>query len=202
METSGDLDQFLARHSVFTRKARDVSRQSLFLLEILTKTSYPPIDEKLETFAEFVLVKIRAFVNGVHIQKEYFAKKDQTGHPDQILRILDLFNYWQTQIRDTVNKMGNLKLVDVPDLKDKFKTFLHDSQEPDFTGKVLYHWIPIVLNTLKRHLYFIIGAILVAMTLSSVDTVKNLLLNEGRGVLLPVLGILIAFILVSILYFR
>jgi hypothetical protein len=40
MQTSGDLDQFLARHSVFTRKARDVSRQSLFLLGILTETNH------------------------------------------------------------------------------------------------------------------------------------------------------------------
>ena len=202
MHPSEDLDPFLARHSVFIRKSRDVSRQILFFLGLLARTNNEKTDKKLEKFARFVLVKIRAFVNGVHVQKAYFAKKKEAAPPTAIQPILDLFDYWQTEIRDTVNNMETLELDDVSELKTKFETFLIASQEPNFTGKLLYHWLPILLHTLKRHLYFIIGAIVVIMALSSVDAVKNLLLNEGWGVLLPVLGIIITFGIVGILYSR
>ena len=41
-----------------------------------------------------------------------------------------------------------------------------------------------------------------AVAFSSVEAVKNLLLNEGWGVLLPLLGVLIAFGLIGFLYIR
>ena len=75
MHPSGDLDPFLARHSVFIRKSRDVSRQSLYFLGLLTRTNSRKTDKKLGKFARFVLVKIQAFVNGVHVQIAYFTKK-------------------------------------------------------------------------------------------------------------------------------
>jgi predicted acylesterase/phospholipase RssA len=184
------------------RKSRDVSRQCLFFLGLLTRTNNEKTDKKLEKFARFVLVKIQAFVNGVHVQNEYFVKKKQVTPAAYIKRILELFDYWQTEIRDTVNNMESLKLDDVSELKTKFETFLISSQEPNFTSKLLYHWLQIVLSTLRRHMYFIIGAILVAVALSSVDVVKNLLLNEGWGVLLPFFGVITTFVLIGILYFK
>ena len=123
MATSQDLDQFLARHSVFIRKARDISRQSLFFLSILTRTKHEKTDRKLTTFAKFVLVKVRAFVNGVHVQNEYFSRKAQADQSPHIQRILDQFNYWQTEIRDTINDMEALELGVVQDLRDKFESF-------------------------------------------------------------------------------
>jgi len=202
MDTFKDLDQFLARHKVFIRNARDISRQSLFFLGILTQTNIEKVDRKLAAFAQFVLVKVRAFVNGVHIQKEYFSRQNQADQPPHIQRTIDQFIYWQNEIRDILNNMNSLELDQLQDLKDRFKGFLQLSREPDFTGKLMYHYVPMVLRVLKRHVYFIVGVILLAVAMSSVDMVKNLILNEGLGVLPPLLGIMIAFGLTGILYFH
>lgn len=202
METSQDLDQFIARHDVFIRKARDISRQSLYYLGILTKTNHDKTDRKLAIFAKFVLVKIRAFVNGVHVQKEYFSRKAQADQDACTRRMLDQFDYWQTEIRGKINNMATLELDDVQELREKFETFLTISQKSSFAGRLIYHHIPMALRLLNRHLYFIIGGILVAVAFSSVDAVKNLLLNEGRWVLLPLLGVLITLGTTGFLYIR
>jgi hypothetical protein len=98
--------------------------------------------------------------------------------------------------------MNSLELDQIQDLKDRFKGFLQLSREPDLTGKLMYHYVPMALRVLKRHVYFIVGGILLAVAMFSVDMVKNLILNEGLGVLPPLLGIMIAFGLTGILYFH
>jgi hypothetical protein len=148
------------------------------------------------------LVKVRAFVNGVHIQKEYFSRQNQADQPPHIQRIIDQFIYWRYEIRDILNNMNSLELDQIQDLKDRFKGFLQLSREPDLTGKLMYHYVPMALRVLKRHVYFIVGGILLAVAMFSVDMVKNLILNEGLGVLPPLLGIMIAFGLTGILYFH
>ena len=201
MESLQDLDQIIARHKVFIRNARDVSRQSLFFLGILTQTNCKKIDLKLGEFSHFAMVKVRAFVNGVNIPKKYFSKQNQPNQPPHIQRILDQFDFWQRNIRDKANGIDSLELDQVQDLRENFVKFLKLSREPDLTGKLIYYCIPMARRIIKRHLYFFIGAILVAVAMFSVDAVKNLIVNEGSGVLYPLIGIVITYGLTGIFYF-
>jgi hypothetical protein len=136
LQKSEDLNQFKSNYSVFMRSSRDVSRQGLFFLSILRKTNQKKIDAILTEFSEYALIKVKALTNGVKV-----PNKDDTDASDRIKKNL---YYWQKKIREKLDNVKTLSLENVPDLKERFVTFLKITREDDIKQCLQHHIIPFV----------------------------------------------------------
>jgi hypothetical protein len=97
--------------------------------------------------------------------------------------------YWQKKIREKLDNVKTLSLEDVPDLKERFVTFLKITREDDIKQCLQYHIIPLIMRFAIKNIYLILGVILVGIVLFFVDAASNLLFNEGWYLLLPMLGL-------------
>lgn len=208
LEADLDVMQFLRRHYVFIRKARDTSHQCLFFLGMLRCTTTRKGNEAVLDYFGFALEQVKALIGGVHIpdDKAYRHWQQQlatlpAAQQLEVKRALSLYTDW-SRIFDVLGDLENFNAT--PGLRQSLVQFLADSRGEHKLDQVVIHWLPECLTFFRKNLALIWGAVILLAVALKVEAVRALLWNEGWGVLLP-LALLLVPLLISrgwILYRR
>ncbi len=157
-----DEDQFLRRHRVFVRRARDISHQALFFLGLLYDTTRQKAEVAVNGYRPFAIEQVQSLISSVITPSK---PKQET---EKIREALGLHELW-----------NNLAAQDqVAELRKSFEEFLEKSRTEGVIGKIALHWLPDVYGYFRKNLALIWGfLILLAVTLK-VEAVNSLLHNE------------------------
>jgi hypothetical protein len=182
--------EFLQRHRVFLRQARDASHQAFFFLGLLEVPLGRKAKDAVADYRPFALYQVRTLVRAVHLPDHYdrVEAELETGalvvteaKRRELLLAVDLFRRW----RAVFDQLVDLRSVELDRLRRDLATFLEESQEKGFLKRLETHWLPDLLTYLRKHLALLWVSVLVLAVALEVDAVNSLLLNEGRTLLFP-----------------
>jgi hypothetical protein len=177
-----DEDQFLRRHRVFVRRARDVSHQSLFFLGLLYDTTSETAQKAVDGYRDFAIEQVRSLVESVRPPEA----PDLRG--PQVERARKLHDSW--------NDLFSTQ--EASELRKRFEDFLEASRTEGLFGKLAQHWLPDVYNYFRKNLALIWGALILLGVTLKVEAVNSLLRNEisynPAGFVLPLVLLLVPLV--------
>ena len=180
-----DQEQFLRRHRVFVRRARDISHQSLFFLGLLYDTTGRKAQAAIDDYRPFAIEQVRSLVESV------LPPGTRLTRGEEISRALGLHKLWSdlSSIPDTLDAAGVLAL------RKRFEEFLEKSRTEGLLGKAVLHWLPDVYNYFRKNLALIWGILILLGVTLKVEAVNSLLRNEisynPQGFVLPLVLLLV-----------
>jgi hypothetical protein len=182
----GDEEQFLRRHLVFIRRARDISHQALFFLGLLYDTTGRKAQQAVDGYRPFALEQVQSLLESAlppRIAETY--RKDGAA-----ARALELHEMW--------HRLGSL--TDAIELRKGFQDFLDESRSGGLIASVFVHRLPDVYTYFRKNLAVVFGLLVLLAVTLKVEAVNALLRNEVYynlpGFLLP-LGLLLVPLVVS-----
>lgn len=194
--------EFLQRHKVFLRRARDAAHQSLFFLGLLERTNCLKTNAAVAEYQPFALYQVRSLVRGVHLPEGYRRlRRELTEGGLQLMdstrkdleRAAEVFATW-CSIFDILEDHHS---ADPEALRHGFEEFLRQSRTPDRFAALRIHGLTDLSSYLQKNLSQIWACLLAALFLSEVETVTSLLYNQGLGTFLP-----LALLVVPLLILR
>jgi hypothetical protein len=183
--------EFLQRYRVFLRRARDASHQAFFFLGLLEEPLGSKAKAAVAEYRRFALFQIRTLVRDVHLPEEVERLESDLAAgaltaldatQSEIERTFRLYHHWQAVC---AHFRKRLESVDVPALRRDFEAFLVASQAEGFLERLEAHWLPDLLNYLRKNLSLLWVAFLILTVALKVEAIHSLLLNEGWMLLFP-----------------
>lgn len=185
-----DHEQGSSRDLVFVRKARLAAEQALFYLynaaEVLGSQGTP---QERQHYVAFALDQAVALVNGVHISRDYLlGGKAHATAPAHV-------KLWRDAIWAPLNALrvapdrGAVPAATIEDLGKEVDRFLHVTRPSGGWSRVR-HVGRHVERAIRRRLTVIVGVVVFAALLLTIEPVGSLILNQGPWVLGPVVAAL------------
>src|SRR5215207_4181974 len=182
-----DEDQFLRRHRVFVRRARDISHQALFFLGLLYDTTSRKGQKAIDKYRPFAIEQVRSLVESV------LPPRAPALQGQQVDRALSLHELWRG-----LSSMPASDKDHVLELRKNFEDFLEKSRTEGLLGKIALHWLPDVYNYFRKNLTLIWGVLILLGVTLKVEAVNSLLRNEisynPPGFVLPLMLLLVPLV--------
>lgn len=179
-------EQFLRRHRVFVRRARDVSHQALFFLGLVYDTTGRKAQEAVDDYRSFAFEQIEALIDSVNPPPPVPGLQ---GH--EALQALELHAAWRRLSARTAASDKDHVL----DLRKRFEGFLEESRTPGLLGKAALHWLPDLYSYFRKNLALIWGILILLAVTLKVEAVNSLVRNEVEynppGFVLPLVLLLV-----------
>lgn len=188
--------EFLQRHRVFLRQARDASHQAFFFLGFLEVPLGRKAKDAVADYRSVALYQVRSLVRAVHLPDHYDRiegdletgiLKVEEAKRRELLLAVRLFRRW----RAVFDQLEDLHSVELDRLRRDLAAFLEESQEKELLKRLEAHWLPDLLTYLRKNLALLWTSVLVLAVALEVDAVNSLLLNEGRTLLFPLALLLV-----------
>ena len=182
--------QFLQRHAVFLRRARDTAHQALFFVGLLSNVvGRRSAQQAVELYRPFGLEQIKTLVRGVHLPDHYNRATEALDHdvdadPEDRQRVTRAVDVYQSWCR-IFGQLDDLEAVDIDKLRQDLFDFLSESSAESWLDRFQLQWLPSFLLFLRKHLAVLWAALFGLAVIWKVEAVHSLLWNEGWRVLLP-----------------
>ena len=182
--------EFLQRHRVFLRQARDAGHQAFFFLGLLEVPLGRKAKDAVADYRPFALYQVRTLVRAVHLPDYYDQMETDLevgvhevteAKRQELLLAIGLFRRWCA----VFDQLDNLRSVEVYRLRRDLAAFMEESREKGFLKRLETHWLPDLLTYLRKNLALLWTSALVLALALKVTAVNSLLLNERHALLLP-----------------
>ena len=178
-------DQFLRRHFVFIRRARDISHQALFFLGLLYDTTSDKAKEAVQDYQPFALDQVRSLYRSAHPPEETPKVENKEA---EVERAVTLHRLWE-------ELGGKLKDGDAKKLRQALQEFLDRSRSGGMISSVFVHLLPDIYTYFRKNLALLWGVLILLGVTLKVEAVNSLLLNEFKhnaaGLVLPLMVLLV-----------
>jgi hypothetical protein len=199
--------EFLQRHKVFLRRARDAAHQSLFFLGMLEKTDRSATNEAVDEYRPFALYQVRSLVRGVHLPESYTQLQQELEEGG--LQVMQMTHSTRADLEHAAAVFGTWCSIfdmledhhstDPEALCREFKAFLQQSRTPVRIAEIRIHGLTDFATYLRKSVSQIWAVLLVTTFLLKVEAVKSLLYNQGLWTFLPIALLAVPLLLLRFL---
>lgn len=182
----------LAGHDIFVAKARLVCQQSLFFLSMLHKTNWQRTDKAAEEYRSFALDQIKSLIRSIYIPKHC----DQISSDNADIKIKNAAEFckaWK-EFSKYLDNNPDLPMAKISEVREKILALIEKSKADSIWHRYYQQLFHEILYYLRKKIAFFWSCTLLIF-LFSFEAIWGLLRNEGWGVIVPLILVLLPLII-------